>query len=151
MIVLGHAFISVTVGGILYSYSHSIAGFLWFSIAGIFIDIDHYIDYIREHGITFNLKEVYNYCKDNYTGFKKLTLIFHSYELSILLWSAILLFNLDIVWRYIAVSFTLHILLDQMINPVLPLTYFLLFRIANNFETKKLFVDRRKDYAYKYR
>jgi len=92
---LGHAAVTLTAGGILYKYNHSFAGFLSFLITGILVDMDHYFDYIRENGISFNPSNVYKACA--YHGhFKKLFLFLHSYELLIALMLALLSFNLNI-------------------------------------------------------
>lgn len=150
MRAFGHTAISLAAGSIVYNYSHSFLGFLWFSIVGIFIDLDHYVDYIREHGISFDCKEVYNTCKYGHKTFRKLTLVLHSYELLLSLWLAIILFNLSILWKYVAISFTLHLFIDQITNPISPFGYFFWFRIANNFETKKIFMEKGVDYARRY-
>ncbi|MBU1061794.1 MAG: hypothetical protein KJ952_03630 [Candidatus Omnitrophica bacterium] len=142
MKVSGHAVISLTVGGILYYYSHSLAGFLGLLLTGIFVDLDHYIDYVREQGISFDYMKIYSTCKDGDKHFKKLTLILHSYELVIFLWLAIVFFNLNIMWQYITVGLTLHLVVDQITNRVVPLAYFFSYRVAKNFETKKIFIDR---------
>jgi len=147
MRILGHTAVNLTIGAILYNYRPSIAGFLWFLIAGIFIDLDHYIDYVRERGISFDFKKVHDFIKDGYKHFEKLTLLLHSYELLILLWILIAIFNLNIIWRYAAMGLTVHIFTDQIANPIVPLGYFLWFRIANNFEAKKLFTKRGVDYG----
>lgn len=147
MRLLGHTLITFTIGGILYNYSHSLIGFLGFLVAGILIDLDHYIDYIRERGISFNFKKVCDVCIYAYMDFKKVTVLLHSYELLILLWLAIFIFNLDLAWKHLALGFTLHLFIDQMVNPVMPFSYFLSFRIANNFETKKTFKQRGVKYA----
>jgi hypothetical protein len=146
MKVLGHVAISITTGTILYNYSCSFAAFLGFLITSIFIDIDHYIDYIRERGLSFNLKKIYDMCLSP-VYFKKLTLILHSYELMILAWLVIIIFNLNTVWKYVAAGLTLHIFIDQITNPILPFAYFLWFRILNNFETNKL-LEKGVNHAY---
>lgn len=151
MRVLGHTAVTLTIGSILYNYTHSFAGLLWFLIGGVFVDLDHYIDYIREHGVSLDLKKVQNIYKYEYMNFKKITLIFHSYELLLLLWLAIFIFNLNIIWTYAAIGLALHLFIDQITNPILPLAYFLWFRILNNFETKKIFIDTEVDYAHWYR
>lgn len=138
MRVLGHAAITLTAGAILYNYTNSLYGFLSFLIVGIFMDLDHYIDYVREYGMTFDIKKVINACKYENMAFKKITFVLHSYELVALFWSAIFAFNLSIIWKYCAVGLTLHLFIDQVTNPVLPLTYFFLFRAVNNFDTKKI-------------
>ena len=136
---IGHAIISLGVGSIFYYFSRSITGLSWILAAGVLIDADHYLDYIRERGISFNLKKVYTGMKYAYMDFKKLTLLLHSYELAALLWLCVYMFNLGHVWKFSAIAFTLHILTDQLVNPATPLSYFLWFRGMNNFETAKLF------------
>ncbi|MDP8230104.1 MAG: hypothetical protein P9L93_03270 [Candidatus Gorgyraea atricola] len=136
------------MGTILYNYAHSLNGFLCFLMAGVLIDADHYLDYAREHGISLNLKKVYNTCKTP-TSFKRLTLILHSYEFVIILWALIFAFDLNIIWNYIAIGFTLHLLIDQVTNPVRSLSYFFLFRALNSFKVEKVFITKRGvEHAY---
>lgn len=136
---LGHALISLMAGGALYNYSRSLAGLLWFLIPSIFIDIDHYIDYIRERGVVFDLRKVYRGFKYGHMEFKKIMIILHSYELLIVLWLVVFLFDLNIMWKYAAAGLTLHLFIDQLSNPSLSFAYFLWFRAMNKFETKKIF------------
>jgi len=150
MKILGHATITITIGSILYNYSHSFYGFLWLLITGIFLDLDHYIDYTREHGVSFNLKKVHDTCL-NHVYFKKMFLILHSYELVILFWLLILIFDMNIIWKYAAIGLTLHLLTDQMTNPVVAPAYFLCFRMVKNFETNRLFLDKGVKHAYWHR
>ncbi|MFC1621389.1 hypothetical protein ACFL2G_03695 [Candidatus Omnitrophota bacterium] len=147
MRVLGHTAASLTMGAILYNYTHSLNGFLCFLMAGVLIDADHYLDYAREYGISFNFKKIYNTCKTP-TSFKKLILILHSYEFVIILWFLIFVFHLNVLWSYVAVGFTIHLLIDQATNSVRSLSYFFLFRVLNNFKTEKVFITREVKHAY---
>lgn len=149
MKVVGHTVISLTAGSALYYFTRSLPGVAWFLIAGILIDLDHYLDYAREKGISFDLKKVYGSCKNGHINFKNLTLFFHSCELAAVLWLVIFLFGLNIVWKCAAMGFTLHLIIDMATNPLAPAGYFLWFRIANNFETKKMYREG-VDYAPKY-
>jgi len=141
MIPLGHALISLTAGGVLYTYSRSLAGVAWFLIASIFIDIDHYIDYVRERGSTLDLGKVYRCLKYGHMKFKKMMIILHSYELLIALWLVVFLFDPNIMWKYAAAGLTLHLFIDQLSNPSLSFAYFFWFRAVNKFETKKIFTQ----------
>ena len=138
MSVPGHILISVTAGGLLYYVTRSIPALSWFLITGVLIDIDHYIDYARENGLSFDLKKVYVSCKYGHVNFKNLTIILHSYELAAVLWLVIFLFGLGVTWKSAAAGLTLHLVLDAAVNPLVPAAYFLWFRIANDFETKKI-------------
>jgi len=143
MKIPGHVIISLAGSGILYRYTDSFSASLWFLISGVFMDADHYIDYLRERGMSLNLKKVYLACENAHKDFKKLFLIFHSYELLMIMWLAVFFFKLDLVWASVTLSLTLHLISDQITNPVSPLGYFLLFRAANNFAAKKIFTQRR--------
>lgn len=151
MRVLGHVAITVTAGTILYNYANSIYSLLSFLVAGILIDLDHYIDYVREYGMTFDIKKVHHACKYENTNFKKTTFILHSYELIALFWLAIIIFNLSIIWKYCAIGLTLHLFIDQVTNPTWPLAYFFLFRLLNNFDTKKILINKEVYYAHRRR
>jgi len=140
---LGHAVISLAAGSVLYNYSRSLAVLAWFLVASIFIDIDHYIDYVRERGIDLDLRRVYYSFKYGHMEFKKTMIILHSYELLIVLWLTVFLFDFNIVLRYAAIGLTLHIFIDQLSNPSLSFAYFFWFRAMNKFETKKIFTYRR--------
>ncbi|MFH1478744.1 MAG: PilZ domain-containing protein [Candidatus Omnitrophota bacterium] len=147
MRIQGHVAISLVVGSILYNISHSLGAVLSFLATSILIDIDHYIDYIREYGLSIDPKKIYrSFTNSPFKNFKKITLIFHSYEILILLCLAISVFNLNIVWRYAATGLMLHLFIDQMTNSVSHLSYFLLFRISNQFNVNKIFVkDKERD------
>ena len=144
MKVVNHTAISLILGAALYTYLESFSCFLWVLITGIFIDIDHYIDYAISRGMTLNPKKISDALRCDYLSFKKIILFLHSYELVIILWLAIFIFGLNSIWKCAATGFTAHLFLDQAFNPVKPLGYFLSFRIANNFEPKKIFVKRKE-------
>ena len=152
----GHTVISLAAGSILYNCGHSARiGAIPFVIAGIFLDLDHYIDYLREYGVSFNFKKIYRTFKNCYSKFKKITIFLHSYEVLILFWWCIFIFDLGVIWKYCAMGFTLHLFIDQIVNPTVPLAYFLSFRVATNFETKKLFtkafIEQEANYGYRRR
>ena len=60
MKTMGHVVTSLIAGSILYKLTHSFTGFLWALAIGIFVDLDHYIDYVREIGVSFNIKKIYS-------------------------------------------------------------------------------------------
>lgn len=104
--------------------------------AGTFVDIDHLIDYYASHPYTLSIKKIYMTCLD--MNLKKIYLILHSYEFITLLWLAIYIFTLSNTWKAMAIGFTQHLIFDQIVNPVTPLTYFLTYRIVKGFNKKAL-------------
>lgn len=69
---------------------------------------------------------------------KKWFLLLHSYELIALLWGAIWLFSLSDIWKAVAIGFTQHMVLDQILNPINTYGYFLTFRIMKGFNKKSI-------------
>lgn len=80
-----HIALSTVVSGILYalfkSWGLTIASFL----SGIFIDLDHYIDYLIEYGSPFNIRKFFFTINEEHI--KKLYMVFHGWEWSIVLFA----------------------------------------------------------------
>ena len=143
MSVIGHSIITLTLGSILYKATQSVPGFFMFLSAGVLIDIDHYIDYVRERGLGFDLKKIYVECRDSYKNFDKIVIFLHSYEIVLISWLLIFRFDLNILWINATMSLALHIFIDQLVNPtVSPFAYFFSFRAINKFKVEKLFKER---------
>jgi hypothetical protein len=74
--------------------------------------------------------------------YDRLTLIFHSYEVIILLWLAIGIFSLSNIWKAVAIGLTQHLLLDHLRNlfsgKLYGLGYFLTYRMKNRFQKAKI-------------
>ncbi|MDP2913576.1 MAG: hypothetical protein Q8N91_06180 [Candidatus Omnitrophota bacterium] len=100
-------------------------------IAGIFIDLDHIIDHYINNGFTLNPNAVYDACID--IKFKTLYLVFHSYEIVILLWIAIYCFSLSNAWKALAIGITQHVIFDNLTNPMRKLGYFFTYRALKRF------------------
>jgi hypothetical protein len=139
MIVRGHIAVSLVLSGILYGAFQS-TGLAVASLAsGIFIDLDHLLEYLVTHRMRFRTKEFLSYFYGR--RYRKLFLIFHGWEwlafLAVLSW----LTN----WNPWAVGsligFGQHMLLDQLYNGPCPLGYFFTWRWMNGFERKAFFSD----------
>ena len=108
-------------------------------LSGIFIDVDHHFDvWIYRKKILFDIKHIYDFFEKELAG--KIHLIFHSYELLAVLWMCIVLFHLPTIWIGGAVGLSVHLFLDQLGNTkyVSPWTYFLWFRLKNNFSKEAI-------------
>lgn len=105
-------------------------------IAGVFVDLDHLIDYSLNHSFTTNLKFIYDACAK--IDIERLYILMHSYEVMALLWILIYTFSLSIVWKAVAIGLTQHLILDQLANPINTYGYFLAYRIINGFDTNKI-------------
>jgi hypothetical protein len=133
----GHIVVSGAIGLITYvSYGEvgpAVASFL----VGTLIDLDHVIDYIYAHGKKWDWKKVNSAHHEKVSG--KLYVPLHSYEL-ILIYFLLTLDPSLTPWRVgITISLIAHFLCDQFFNPNRKFsTYFLINRIINKFEAKKV-------------
>ncbi len=136
-----HVVISTAISGVLYaifkSWGLAIASF----IAGIFIDLDHVIDYVLECGFHFDRDKFFSFFYGE--KYKKITLIFHGWE-----WLAVLLF---IAWKTdwnpwvtgILIGCSQHMAADRAYNISTFMAYSLLWRWKNGFDPKKFLLRNR--------
>ena len=107
-------------------------------LSGIFIDLDHFLDFaLHKKKIPFRYKELFAFCADEKDG--RMYLILHSYELFALYWLAVTFYQADAVWIGLGVGVTIHMIADQVANPLKPLAYFLSYRIKQGFEKRNIF------------
>ena len=126
-----HLAASAVVSTSVYLFTKSIVvtGVSFF--CGFLLDIDHFLDYVREYGFRVNVKEFS--CVFYETRFKKLFLIFHAWE-----WMAgLLIFAWFSGWNGIFLGLFIgtfhHLVLDQFGNGVTPQGYFFVYRVAKRF------------------
>ncbi|MDB4349526.1 hypothetical protein OAA99_01070 [Omnitrophica bacterium] len=131
---------SLIVGAAVTVYFKSLACGAASFLTGVFLDIDHILDYFWNCGVRFNIREFYDYCIN--VRYKRISLILHSYELLIVLWVLIIALGLGNIWKAIAIGATQHLVLDHMRNASTGRmnwrSYFLSFRIKNRFKTEKI-------------
>ena len=134
---IAHVLISTGAGAALAYVSHSSEAGMACVIGGVLIDLDHHLDYFfAKKKIPWTLGQIRDYYDGEKAG--KLFLLFHSYELLLILWLLYYFCGGDI---FLGVLFgaTGHLICDQFYNPLKPLSYFLFYRIQNGFEKKNLF------------
>lgn len=115
---------------------------------GVFIDMDHLLDFIcSKPKSIFDIKEFLNV--DFIFRNRKVYLILHSYELLILLIIVSILGLLEFHFAISVFSAVLfHLVADQIGNPVKPFTYFIFYRIYHNFDLYHL-INLEKEYKEK--
>ena len=123
----------VISGGVFYIFG-SWAAAAASLVSGIFIDMDHLLDYFVNYGINFDFRKFYSACSE--VRFKRLFLLLHSYEFLLIMWVLIYAMKLGLVWKGAAIGFTQHIVLDQLFNSrsdAKKLKYFFLYRLMKGF------------------
>ena len=135
--VVTSSIISAFVGIYFKSFGCAVLSF----VTGVFIDLDHLIDYFTSYKFTLRLKRIYCACAR--ARFKRLFLVLHSYEIVLVLWIAIFAFGLSNVWKAAAIGITQHIVFDQVTNPLKSFGYFFIYRTMKGFRIERIM---RKDY-----
>jgi hypothetical protein len=136
-----HIIVSLSGGVVIYFLTRSFFKAALFSFAGIFIDLDHIFDYVRNWG--WKIVSLREFLIIFYTlRLKKVYVFFHSYELFIVLGLLLWYFKTDWGW-ILFLSLTIHLLMDQIYYLIAfkkssPLFYFLTYRISKGFELEKL-------------
>jgi len=129
-----HVAISLALSLIFYLITHSLFGSIACLLTGIFIDLDHFLDFwfIGERKISLNIKKFFEYFYNH--KYKKAVILFHSIELiPIIILLGNFLFS-KIVTYGILFGFISHILTDYVGNGVKPLTYFFIYRLYKKFD-----------------
>lgn len=122
----------MAVGAYFKSAQDAVIAFL----SGVLIDADHLLDYAMSHKFSLDLRKIYDACSE--VQLTRMPLVLHSYEFVIAVWLAITLFSLNSGWVAFAAGITQHLIIDQIYNPVKPLSYFFIYRLARNFDAERL-------------
>jgi hypothetical protein len=131
-----HAAISIVLSGILYPLFRSWGLSLACLVSGIFIDLDHVIDYVKQCGLSFDIKKFFKvYHEDSLLKVRLL----HGWE-----WVA---FFLLAAWMTdwnpwvvgVLIGFFQHILLDTINRGESFLSYSLIWRWKKGFKGEVIF------------
>lgn len=106
---------------------------------GLFIDSDHLLDHFIGYKWKFDLLHFFRgtHFKIN----RKIYVLFHGYEYTVLLVCIGLLAENSVLQAYIftlAISAFFHLFVDVMLNDVYIQTYSIIYRILHNFDIHKL-------------
>lgn len=132
-----HTFISLAIAGALFAVFRSISLSAVTLTTGIFVDIDHGFDYLREYGIRFDLR--FFFLSFNNTLYKRIVLLFHSWELVALLAILSAASDGDPLITGVLIGLCSHLLCDQFTNGVSRWGYFIVFRAGRKFVTSRIF------------
>ncbi len=130
-----HILSSVVLALVIYYFLKSTAASLAVILSGIFIDLDHILDFlISRPDRYFNLKDFF--LTENYMRRKnhKAYVPLHSYELLLLLWLLTYYKEWNPILIGLSSGLTLHLILDDIGNHLKTLSYFLIFRAYKKFD-----------------
>ncbi len=138
-----HFIASLFVGAIVWFFARSLYAGLVCLFCGIFLDLDHIIDYIADHGWrNLTYKNLRRACEqtarqEGELQFRKIYLIFHCAEVALMLW-LLVLYARNVYLFAGALGYSVHLILDYISNPVNPHSYFITGRAINKFLTKRI-------------
>lgn len=148
MKLVHHSAFSLTLAGMIYLIFKSWGLSLGCLIAGIFIDLDHIYDYMREHGRSFNMKEFFHV---NYNSqYDRVILFLHGWEWVFLGGIAAWLTEWNPWITGGLIGLTQHLVLDAVYNGSNLMCYSLFWRWTRDFELDTIF-PKSKEIKYKYR
>ncbi len=136
-----HVTLSIIISGILYAFFRSWGLSIASLITGVFIDIDHIIDYVMERGINFRRKDILTFFyKENH---RRITLIFHGWEWLFFLVATAISTNFNPWTTGILIGYGHHIVSDYYYSKASVSAYSLIWRWKNNFNSEIIFPRNR--------
>lgn len=137
-----HIAASIIISGLLHavfkSWTITTASF----VSGIFIDLDHIIDYVITHGRRFDAKHFFRYF--NNSECKKAIFILHGWEWLFILAAAAKLTGWNPLLTGVLIGFAQHLMLDQIFNKTSLLAYFFFWRWKHEFNHKVCMNEKQK-------
>jgi len=132
-----HTTYSVIIGGLLYMIFNSWSLSLSCIISGIFIDVDHIIDVVREHGRDVTVKDFFRIC--NNAQFNRIILLLHGWEW-LPVWAVTAWLSGWNPWiTGTLIGLGQHLVLDAYSNSANISSYSLIWRWKNDFHFDTLF------------
>lgn len=108
-----HLYASTLLGGTLYSLTQSKQVAILSFLSGVFIDLDHVFDFLIFSKEKLSIRNIFSWCEN--VRWKRITLIFHSYEIFLIL-CIITYYFPDNILIGILSGMGLHLMLDQIGN-----------------------------------
>ena len=141
-----HAVISFTLSLFVYYFFRSFTAAVCFFAAGVFIDIDHLLDYwlyeTKKPKLTeFLTVRFLRKHWDNPYLLDRMYVVFHSYEFAMLAGAVSMYLFGFTIGTAVFLGLLSHIITDNLENSIHPFTYFFFFRMARQFETERLYTD----------
>ncbi len=106
-------------------------------VSGVLIDCDHLIDYLLKFRKHFRVKEFFDAYYDGKMLF--IIIVFHSWELLLLLNIYAFLISGNMWIRGITLGFTQHVALDQAFSKRSRWKYFFIWRVKKGFNANEIF------------
>lgn len=132
-----HVAVSIVVSALVWLFLRSFTAALACFLTGVFLDIDHLIDYIWNYG--WKVKTRHFFKSFEFEVFENIVVFLHSWEFIAVYLAILWLVN----WQPVAIGaligiFT-HLLLDHFFNGHSRFAYFLSYRLRHGFSAKHFY------------
>ena len=101
------------------------------------VDIDHLLEYFLAEGLSLKIKLNKLLSGENFEKIGKIYVIFHAWEYLLLL-LIIYAITQNLLFMSLFLGLLSHYIVDTISNEVVPLAYFITYRIKVNFDIKKI-------------
>ena len=132
-----HLGVSIIMGAATFLTTKTISPSIACFLVGWLVDVDHIWDFYKNVGKGFTVKKFLKTFEDG--EIKKAYLYLHSYELLFGLICLCFFSHFNYLLSFTTLGFAIHLVFDQIFNPVKPLTYFITYRILNSYNKDSLF------------
>ncbi len=135
-----HIVVSIIISGVLYAIFKSLRLASASFVSGVFVDLDHIIDYWVECGLRFNLEQFFNFFdKKNLGNREKIYFVLHGWEWLIILCAASWMTDWNLWVTGLLIGYGHHMVIDEIYNNAIyrlrpyVFGYSLLWRWKNGF------------------
>lgn len=140
MKVIHHIVISIGVSALVWAIFRSSTAALACFLTGVFMDIDHLIDYAVNYGLRFKVKHFFDAFE--YEAFENIFVFLHSWEFIVIYLAILWLID----WKPVAIGavtgILVHLLLDHFFNDHSRFAYFISYRLFHRFSAKHFYGDK---------
>jgi len=134
---VSHLSVSIIVGVATFLTTKLISPSIACFLVGWLVDVDHIWDFYKNGCRGFNIKR-FVYAMEN-GEIKKIYLYFHSYELLLVLVVLCYFTHFNYILSFTTIGFATHLFLDQIFNNINTFSYFITYRILNDYKSETIF------------
>ena len=132
-----HIAYSLAVSAAAYAVSRSKTMAAVSFLSGVFIDLDHIPDYVREHGLRCDAHFFFH--SFTKTLYRKVVIPLHAWEIVVFLAIGGIVSHGNHAILGMLIGFAFHLAADQITNGVCAGGYFITYRMAKGFVTRRIF------------
>lgn len=137
MKLIHHIAISIGVSALVWAIFRSSTAALACFLTGVFLDIDHLIDYTLNYGLRFRVKHFFKAFE--YETFENIFVFLHSWEFIVIYLALLWLVDWKPVATGAVIGILVHLLLDHLFNDHSKFAYFLSYRLFHRFSGKHFY------------